>query len=107
MQMRKFLIAALLISTPLGAQQIPQQAPVPQQTPTPDERAFARLPADLRALLGNLPPREALQKLDYARQNLLATGNPSPSADQLRAGVETALDPRGAAVRSVSAGVSS
>jgi hypothetical protein len=105
--MRKFLIAALLVSTPLWAQQIPPQVPAPQQTPTPDEQAFARLPADLRALLGNLPPRAALQKLDYARQNLVATGNPSPSPDQLRAGVEAALDPRGAAVRSVSAGASS
>jgi hypothetical protein len=100
MQMRKFLIAALFFSTPLWAQQTPP-------TPTPDEQAFARLPADLRGLLGNLPPRAALQKLDYARQNLVATGNPSPTHDQLRAGVETALDPRGAAVRSVSAGASS
>jgi hypothetical protein len=104
--MRKFLIAALFFSTPLWAQQVPPQTPTPQ-TLTPDEQAFARLPADLRALLGDLPPRAALQKLDYARQNLVATGNPSPTHDQLRAGVETALDPRGAAVRSVSAGASS
>ena len=54
-----------------------------------------------------LPARAALQKLDYARQNLAATGNPNPSPDQLRVGVETALDPRGAAVRSVSAGATS
>jgi hypothetical protein len=101
--MRKYLIAALFFSTPLWAQEIP----TPPPTPTPDELAFARLPADLRSLLGDLPARVALQKLDYARQNLAATGNPSPTHDQLRAGVETALDPRGAAVRSVSAGASS
>jgi hypothetical protein len=98
--MRKFLIAALFFSTPLWAQQTPQ-------TLTPDEQAFARLPADLRGLLGNLPPRAALQKLDYARQNLIATGNASYSPDQLRVGVETVLDSRYAAVRSISAGAGS
>jgi len=77
--MRRYLVAALFLSTPLWA----------QQTPTPDEQAFARLPNDLQALLGNLPARAALQKLDYARQNLIATGNASYSHDQLRAGVET------------------
>ena len=86
-----------MFSTPLWAQQIP----------TPDEQAFARLPADLQVLLGDLPARAALQKLDYARQNLAATGNPNPSPEQLRAGVESALDPRGSAVRSVSAGATS
>jgi hypothetical protein len=99
--MRKYLVVALFFSTPLWAQQIP--TPVP----TPDEQAFARLPADLQALLGNLPARAALQKLDYARQNLVATGNASYSPDQLRAGVETVLDPRYAAVRSISAGAGS
>jgi len=37
----------------------------------------------------------------------VATGNPNPSPEQLRAGVETALDPRYAAVRSISAGAGS
>jgi hypothetical protein len=101
--MRKYLVLALFFSTPLWA----QQTQTPPPTPTADEQAFARLPADLRALLGALPPRAALLKLDYARQNLVATGNPNPSPDQLRAGVETALDPRAAAVRSVSAGATS
>ena len=95
--MRRYLVVALFVSTPLWA----------QQTPTPDEQAFARLPAELQALLGNLPARAALQKLDYARQNLIATGNASYSPDQLRAGVETVLDPRYAAVRSISAGAGS
>ncbi len=95
--MRRYLVVALFVSTPLWAQQIP----------TPDEQAFARLPADLQALLGNLPARAALQKLDYARQNLIATGNAGYSPDQLRAGVETVLDPHYAAVRSISAGAGS
>ncbi len=103
--MRTYLMAALFLSTPLWAQTPTPQTP--PQTLTPDEQAFARLPADLRSLLGDLPARVALQKLDYARENLVATGNPRPSPEQLRAGVESALDPRGIAVRSVSAGASS
>ena len=98
--MRRYLLIALLVSSPVLAQ---EQTPR-EQTPTPDEVAFARLPQDLQQLLGSLPPRVALQKLDYARQNLIATGNASYSPDQLRGTVETVLDPRYAAVRSVSAG---
>jgi len=78
-----------------------------ERQPTPDEIAFARLPRDLQALLGHLPAREALKKLDYARQNLIALGVPSPRPDQVRGAVEVALDPRYAAVRSMSAGTTS
>jgi len=94
-----------LISAPVFAQeQLPRE-----QTPTPDEMAFARLPQDLQQLLGNLPARVALQKLDYARQNLIATGNAGYSHDQLRGTLETVLDPRYGygAVRGVSAGAMS
>ena len=97
--MRSYFLVALFFSTPLWAQE--------PQAPTPDEQAFARLPKDLQVLLGNLPPRVALQKLDYARENLVATGNASYSHDQLRGTVETVLDPRYAAVRSISAGTGS
>ena len=100
--MRRIVLLSLLISSPVWGQQ-----PQPEQKLTPDEQAFARLPTDLQAVLSHLPPRVALQKLDYARQNLIATGNPNPSGDQLRFGVETALDPRGASVRSMSAGTTS
>jgi len=99
---RYCFLVALLISSPVLAQ---QQLPPP--APTPDEQAFARLPTDLQALLGNLPPRVALQKLDYARQNLIATGNAGYSHDQLRGSVENVLEPRYAAVRGVSAGAMS
>ena len=98
---RYCFLVALLISSPVLAQQLPPPAP------TPDEQAFARLPTDLQALLGNLPPRVALQKLDYARQNLIATGNAGYSHDQLRGSVENVLEPRYAAVRGVSAGAMS
>ena len=99
---RYCFLVALLISSPVLAQ---QQLPPPALTP--DEQAFARLPTDLQALLGNLPPRVALQKLDYARQNLIATGNAGYSHDQLRGSVENVLEPRYAAVRGVSAGAMS
>jgi hypothetical protein len=77
-----------------------------QEQLTPDERAFARLPRDIQALLGGLPAREALQKYDYARQNLIALGNPYPSPERLRAQVEAVLAP-GYMVRSWSAGETS
>jgi hypothetical protein len=86
---------------------LPGAAWAQQQPPSADEQAFAKLPKDLQVLLGNLPPRVALQKLDYARENLIATGNATYSHDQLRGTVETVLDPRYAAVRSVSAGAMS
>jgi len=69
--MRRYVFVALLISSPLFAQEPTSK----EQAPTPDELAFARLPQDLQQLLGDLPPRVALQKVDYARQNLIATGN--------------------------------
>lgn len=78
-----------------------------ERQPTPDEIAFARLPRDLQTLLGHLPAREALKKLDYARQNLIAVGVPNPRPEQLRGAVEVALDPQYAAVRSMSAGTTS
>ena len=78
-----------------------------ERQPTPDEIAFARLPRDLQGLLGHLPPREALKKLDYARQNLVALGVPNPTPERLRAGVEATLNPPYAAVRSASAGMTS
>ena len=74
-----------------------------QEALTPDERAFAQLPQDVRELLSGLPAREALQKYDYARQNLIALGTPYPSPERLRAQVEVVLAP-GYVIRGYSAG---
>jgi hypothetical protein len=74
---------------------------------TPEELAVARLPQDLQVLLSGLPAREALQKLDFAKQNLIALGTPNPSPERLRLAVEAALAPRYAAVQSASAGETS
>ena len=96
--MRRYAFLLVFVSSAAVAQ---------QQTPTPDEAAFARLPADIQAQLADLPPRVALQKLDYARQNLIATGNAGYSHDQLKQSVDAVRDPRYAAVRSISAGTGS
>jgi hypothetical protein len=77
------------------------------RTPTPDEQAFAKLPQDVQLVLRHLPPREALQKFDYARQNLIAVGMPYPSPERLRGAVEAALGSRYAAVQGASAGTTS
>lgn len=68
------------------------------------EAAFARLPADLQAMLKHLPPREALQKVEFARQNLIALGVPNPSPEQLRATVARVLQPGYGPVEGASAG---
>jgi hypothetical protein len=77
------------------------------RTPTPDAQAFAKLPQDLQLLLRGLPPSEALQKVEFARQNLIALGTPNPAPERLRAMVEGVLAPRYAAVQSASAGAGS
>lgn len=118
--MSRYLVLALsLLASPALAQQTVEEVlrsiPPPElaalleraRTPTPDEQAFARLPKDVQLLLGHLPPREALQKFDYARQNLIAVGTPYPSPERLRAAVEAALGARYAAVQGASAGATS
>jgi hypothetical protein len=95
---RAFATVLLLFATLANAQ---------EQRPTPDEIAFARLPQDLQVLLRDLPAREALQKLDYARQNLIALGTPYPTPERLRAQVQAVLAPGYAAVQSASAGTTS
>jgi hypothetical protein len=103
--MRGYLAVALVsLALGAGAQNGAQQ---PQQPPTPDEIAFSRLPQDVQSVLSGLPAREALQKYDYARQNLIATGTPNPSAERLRAQLEAVLAPRYTAVQSWSAGATS
>lgn len=98
--MRRYaVIGLLLLSGTVAAQEA-------QRMPTPDELAFARLPQDVQVMLGALPPREALQKYDFARQNLIALGNPNASPEQLRTQLEAVLAPR-YAVQSFSAGSTS
>lgn len=97
--MRRYLILIVLAALALPA--------MAQQRPSADEAAFARLPSDLQAMLKHLPPREALQKVDFARQNLIAVGVPNPSPEQLRATVARVLGPGYAPVEGASAGATS
>jgi len=106
--MRRYIaVVFFAFASAVGAQNAAVEAQAPEPAPTPDEVAFARLPQDVQALLAGLPAREALQKYDFARQNLIALGTPNPSAERLRAQVEAVLAPRYAAVQSASAGTTS
>ncbi len=98
--MRRTLILAFLavLALPALAQ---------QQRPSADEAAFARLPADQQAMLRHLPPREALQKVEFARQNLIAVGVSSPSPGQMRATLARVLGQDYGTVGGASAGATS
>jgi hypothetical protein len=92
--MRNYLFLMLLLALPAYGQ---DRA----------EEEFAKLPADIQSLLRHLPADEALRKVAYARQNLIATGNTYISAERLRTVVEIVLAPNYAAARSASAGATS
>lgn len=79
------------------------------RTPSADERAFAQLPAEIQLLLGGIPPREALLKVQLAQQHLIALGNAYASPERLRAMVQSVLAPQsgGYSVASASAGAMS
>ncbi len=114
-------LAGGLLVTPTGSTQVrgvlPQaaRAQVRSQlepdlrTPSPDERAFAQLPPEIQALLRDLPPREALLKVELAQQQLIALGNTYASPERLRAMVQNVLAPQsgGYTVASFSAGTTS
>ena len=92
--MRKYFFLALLAAASAQAQDR-------------DEEAFAKLPADIQALLRHMPADEALRKVAYARQNIIATGNAYISPERLRTVVEIVLAPNYSATRSASAGSTS
>ena len=114
-------LAGGVLVTPTGSTQVrgvlPQaaRAEVRSQlepdlrTPTVDERAFAQLPLELQSLLGGMPPREALLKVQLAQQHLIALGNAYGSSERLRAMVQNVLAPQsgGYTVASFSAGTTS
>ena len=114
-------LAGGLLVTPTGSTQVrgvlPQaaRAEVRSQlepdlrTPTVDERALAQLPLELQSLLGGMPPREALLKVQLAQQHLIALGNAYGSSERLRAMVQNVLAPPsgGYTVASFSAGTTS
>jgi hypothetical protein len=93
--MRFLLLLAAFLLLPVYAQQA--------QRPLPEEAEFARLAPELQAMLAHLPPAEALRQVQFARQNLIALGQPNPSREQLRRTVQAVISP-GYGVESASAG---
>lgn len=97
--MRLLLLLAALLAHPVHAQEA--------QRPLPEEVEFARLAPELQAMLAHLPPAEALRQVQFARQNLIALGQPNPSREQLRRTVEAVISPPAYGVGSASAGETS
>ena len=52
--------------------------------PTPEEQAVAALPAEIRAAVADLPPKEALRTVALADQQLIALGTPYASTERRR-----------------------
>lgn len=52
--------------------------------PTPEEQAVAALPPEIRAVVTDLPPTEALRAVELADQQLIALGTPYASAERRR-----------------------
>jgi hypothetical protein len=100
MPMARYAFLLLLFLTPVQAQQQPPR-------PLPEELTFSRLAPELQSLLGHLSPAEALYKVEVARQNLIALGQPQPSREQLYATVRQLVAPNYGSVPSASAGATS
>jgi hypothetical protein len=100
MPMHRWALLLLLFVTPVMGQQQPPR-------PLPEEVAFSKLTPDLQSLLGHLSPAEALYRVEVARQNLIAVGQPNPPPGQLYATVRRLLVPGYGPVESASAGATS
>jgi hypothetical protein len=86
---RILLLACLALPAYLTLPAYAQQA----QRALPEEVEFARLAPELQAMLAHLPPAEALRQVQFARQNLIALGQPNPSREQVRRTVEAVISP--------------
>ena len=53
-----------------------------RRQPSREELALAALPADIRAAVAGLPPKEALRTVELADQQLIALGTPYSSAER-------------------------
>lgn len=59
-----------------------------RRPPTPEEQAVAALPADIRSLVADLPPKQALRTVELADQQLIALGTPYASSERRRETVQ-------------------
>lgn len=76
------------LATALGASDAAVLLEPDRRAPTPEERALAALPADIRAAVAGLPPKDALRTVQLADQQLIALGTPYASAERRRDMVE-------------------
>jgi hypothetical protein len=86
-----FVLLIVVAQSAFGqqAQQTPGQSQPPP--PTAEELAFARLPADVRAMLSDRKPAEAMQAVSQTNQQLIALGVPNPSPEQFRTTLRSLL----------------
>lgn len=73
--------------TSLGAPRAAVSAalePAAREQPTPEERAVAALPAEIRAVVADLPAKEALRTVELADQQLIALGTPYAAPERRR-----------------------
>jgi hypothetical protein len=106
---RLALVMLCFLAGPLAAQQAPQPpatAPAARE-PTPEETAFARLPPDIRQMLGHMTAAQAMQTVRLGEQHLIALGIPAPSQEQLRTTLSYLLKGPAGPVPSASAGTTS
>jgi hypothetical protein len=101
--MNRLPVAALMLfaATPAWAQELPA-AP-----PTPEQIAFARLPADIRQMLGGMSAAQALQTVAQARQHTIALGMPGATSEQFRGTLGALLNSPYSTYTSASAGATS
>jgi hypothetical protein len=81
-KMTRFFLVSMLLSTSAAFAQAPTV--VYQTKPTADEIAFARLPPDLRQMLGGMTAAQAMQTIAQTGQQAIALGVPAPSPEQFR-----------------------
>jgi hypothetical protein len=106
---RLALVMLCFLAGPLAAQQAPQPpatAPAARE-PTPEETAFARLPPEIRQMLGHMTAAQAMQTVRLGEQHLIALGIPAPSQEQLRTTLSYLLKGPAGPVPSASAGTTS
>jgi len=86
-----FVLLIAIAQSAFGQQA--QQAPGQSQPPPPsaEELAFAQLPADVRAMLSDRKPAEAMQAVSQTNQQLIALGVPNPSPEQFRTTLRNVL----------------
>jgi hypothetical protein len=70
--------------TSLGVPRAPVKAELEpnMREPTAEEQAVARLPGEIRSLVADLPPKEALRVVELADQQLIALGTPYAATER-------------------------